>query len=189
MEELIDYISEGISDAFCSNAFDTADITDGLHCVSEDSFNALLDGNFTLSDIDYTSLFENIDDGIEEESVRNVVASTNEAYNCLSNNDEYNMNIMNNNADYAEEISFGSKYTEDEIQKFKSDVDKAQYEMKCRENDVNNWESKVSLNNTKEHRLNGDYDNALKRLNEAKSRYNFAANRYNDAVSRYNNAK
>jgi len=87
------------------------------------------------------------------------------------------------------EISFGSKYSDSEIQKMESDVDMAEHEMKCRENDMNNWRSKVSLNDTKEHRANGDYDNAVRHFNEAQSKYNSAVSRYNSALSKLNNAK
>lgn len=84
--------------------------------------------------------------------------------------------------------SFTGKYTDAEIDKLTQDVDKAQHEVTVRKNDVSNWESKVSLNNTKEHRDNGDYAHAVSKLNEAKSRYNSAVDHLNDAKSRLNNA-
>ena len=87
------------------------------------------------------------------------------------------------------DISFGSKYSDAEIQKMESDLDMAEHEMKCRENDMNNWRSKVSLNDTKEHRANGDYDNAVRHFNDAQSKYNSAVSRYNNALSKLNNAK
>lgn len=87
------------------------------------------------------------------------------------------------------EISFGAKYSDAEIQKMESDVDMAEHEMKCRENDMNNWRSKVSLNDTKEHRANGDYDNAANHYNEARVKYNSAVDKYNSALSKLNNAR
>lgn len=87
------------------------------------------------------------------------------------------------------ESSFlGSKYTDAEIDRMRSDISSAEYEMKCREHDVNEWESKVSLNNTKEKIANGDYAAAVSRLNEAKSRYNAAKVAFDHAKSRLNNA-
>lgn len=89
----------------------------------------------------------------------------------------------------SSDISFGSvKYTDAEIDKMEHDVDMAEYEVSCRKSDVSLWESKVSLNNTEEHRANGDYANAISRLNEAKSRYNNAVDRLNSAKSKLNNA-
>lgn len=89
----------------------------------------------------------------------------------------------------AKSISFTGKYSDEEIDKMKHDVEMARSEVNARKNDVNNWKSKVSLNDTKAHHANGDYEYAVRRLNEAKSRYNYAVDRYNSAVSKLNNAK
>lgn len=86
------------------------------------------------------------------------------------------------------EVSFTGKYSQAEIERMKSEVDSAKYNMKCRENDVRNWESKVSLNDTKKGHENGDYAHAVQRLNQAKSAYNEAVSRYNSAQSRLSNA-
>ena len=90
---------------------------------------------------------------------------------------------------HADKISFEGNYTQDEISRFEHEVRMAEHEMNCRKSDVGNWESKVSLNDTKEHRANGAYDNAIRHLNDAKSQYNSAASRYNSAVSKLNNAR
>lgn len=82
----------------------------------------------------------------------------------------------------------GSHYTDAEISKLKSEVSRTEYEMNCRQGDVREWESKVSLNNTKEHISNGDYDNAVRHLNEAKSRLSTAKSAYESAKSKLNNA-
>ncbi len=82
----------------------------------------------------------------------------------------------------------GSHYTDAEISKLKSEVSRTEYEMNCRQGDVREWESKVSLNNTKEHIANGDYDNAVRHLNEAKSRLSTARSAYESAKSKLNNA-
>lgn len=103
-------------------------------------------------------------------------------------NDNLLGEYSNSESDHSE-ISFGSKYSESEIQKMESDVDMAEHEMKCRESDMNNWRSKVSLNDTKEHRANGDYDNAVRHFNDAQSKYNSAVSRYNNALSKLNNAR
>lgn len=91
-------------------------------------------------------------------------------------------------ASESSDISFGSKYSDAEISKMKSDVDRAQNEVTARRNDVSNWESKVSLNDTKEHRANGDYSHAVSKLNEAKSRYNHAVDELNSAKRKLNSA-
>lgn len=88
----------------------------------------------------------------------------------------------------ASEVNFTGKYSPAEIDRMKSEVDSAKYNMKCRENDVRNWESKVSLNDTKKGHENGDYAHAVQRLNQAKSAYNEAVSRYNSAQSRLSNA-
>lgn len=89
----------------------------------------------------------------------------------------------------ASSIPFGRSYTKDEIRKLEHDVDVAKSEANAYKSDVSNWESKVSLNDTKEHRENGDYAHAVKRLNQARSDYNYAVDRYNSALSKLNNAK
>lgn len=89
----------------------------------------------------------------------------------------------------SSQIHFGAKYTDAEIDKMKTDINMAAHEVSCRKSDVELWESKVSLNNTKEHRENGDYANAESRLNEAKSKYNSALDRLHDAKTRLNNAR
>lgn len=88
----------------------------------------------------------------------------------------------------AGEVSFTGKYTQAEIDRLKSEVNSAKYTVKCRENDVRNWESKVSLNDTKKGHENGDYNHAVQRLNQAKAAYNEAVSRYNSAQSRLSNA-
>lgn len=68
------------------------------------------------------------------------------------------------------------------------DMPRAENEMKSRELDVSEWEIKVNLNNTKEEIASGNYENAVKRLNEAKTRYYIARSAYNSAKSKLNNA-
>ena len=98
-------------------------------------------------------------------------------------------NKIKSNSSEGSDLSFlGANYSDAEISKMKSDVERAEYEVSCRKNDVSNWESKVSLNDTKEHRANGDYAHAVSKLNEAKSRYNHAVNELNNAKRRLNNA-
>lgn len=89
----------------------------------------------------------------------------------------------------VKELSFGSsQYSKEEIDSMRSEVDRTEYAMKCRKDDVSNWESKVSILDNPDAHKNGDYANAVNRLNEAKSRYNAAADAYNQAKSRLNNA-
>ena len=88
------------------------------------------------------------------------------------------------------EVTFGSSiYTDAEIDKMEHDVEMAESEVIARKSDVSNWESKVSLNNTEEHKAKGDYANAVSHLNEAKSRYNAAVDRLNAAKAKLNNAR
>lgn len=87
------------------------------------------------------------------------------------------------------EVSFlGAKYTDAEISRMRDDVARAEYEVNCRDHDVKEWESKVSLNNTKEKIASGDYAAAVSRLNEAKSRYNAARSALSSAQSKLNHA-
>ena len=97
------------------------------------------------------------------------------------------MNDVRNKNGY--EPSFeGSHYTDAEISKLRSEVSRTEYEMKCRQDDVREWESKVSLNNTKEHIAHGDYENALNHLNEAKRKLSNAKSAYESAKSKLNSA-
>lgn len=87
------------------------------------------------------------------------------------------------------EVSFlGAKYTDAEISRMRSDVEHAEYVVKCRANDVHNCEVKVSLCNTKEKILNGDYESAVRRLQEAQTSYNYAVEAFNKAKSKLNHA-
>lgn len=140
----------------------------------------LFDSNLMDDDI--------LDDDLEEfldinESFINVEALSDDSTSVDGSDD------ITANPDGAYDPSFlGAKYTDAEIDRLRSDVSNAEYEMKCREHDVSEWESKVSLNNTKEKIANGDYAAAVSRLNEAKSRYNAARAAYDRAKSRLNNA-
>lgn len=98
--------------------------------------------------------------------------------------------LASSNADLYEshELSFTGKYSKAEIERLQREVDSAEYEVKCRDNDVRNWESKVSLNDTKEGHANGNYDHAVRRLNQAKAEYNDAVSRRNSAKSKLSNA-
>lgn len=88
------------------------------------------------------------------------------------------------------EVTFGSSiYTDAEIDKMEHDVEIAESEVIARKSDVSNWESKVSLNNTEEHKANGDYANAVSHFNDATSRYNAAVDRLNAAKAQLNNAR
>lgn len=100
-----------------------------------------------------------------------------------------NIDVSDSPLEHHVDISFAGKYSPDEIKVLEHNVDSAKYEMHCREIDMHNWETKVSLNNTNEHKLNGDYDNALSHFKEATSRYNNAVYHYNSAVSKLNNVR
>lgn len=156
------------------------EMDDDFQCVSKDLF---LGDDVSSYDIG-TSFFP------EEMSETFLCNSFDDIYN-----EEHEFEDVNSFTDIEErvtgnaDISFGSNYSEEEIQKLKSDVEKAEYERKCCEDKVREWESKVSLNNTTEKKMNGDYDNAMRYLNEAKYRYNNAVSHYNDVLSKYNNAR
>lgn len=87
------------------------------------------------------------------------------------------------------QVSFTGIYSESEIEKFEHDVEMAYSKVKSSESEVSNWKSKVSLLNTKAGHSNGDYENAVRRLNEAESHYNDAVDEHNRAKSRLNNAR
>lgn len=169
IEELFDNISDGVSDLF-ENDMESSSAIDALSGVSENVMDSFLNGDFSSSDVDFTSLFEDASD-------------------VGDNITELDVGILDESDNHADEVSFGANYSDAEISKMKDDVERAEYEVSCRKSDVSNWESKVSLNDTPEHRKNGDYNHAVDKLNEAKSRYNNAVNRYNNAVSKLNNAR
>lgn len=169
IEELFDNISDGVSDLF-ENDMESSSAIDTLSGVSENVMDSFLNGDFSSSDVDFTSLFEDASD-------------------VGDNITELDVGILDESDNHAGEVSFGANYSDAEISKMKDDVERAEYEVSCRKADVSNWESKVSLNDTPEHRKNGDYNHAVDKLNEAKSRYNNAVNRYNNAVSKLNNAR
>ncbi len=87
------------------------------------------------------------------------------------------------------QVSFTGIYSESEIEKFEHDVEMAYSKVKSCESEVSNWRSKVSLLNTKAGHSNGDYENAVRRLDEAESHYNDAVDEHNRAKSRLNNAR
>jgi len=90
---------------------------------------------------------------------------------------------------HGDQISFGKNdYSDAEISRMKSDVERAEYDVTCAKNEMKNWESKVSLNDTKEHRENGDYEHAVQKLNEAIAHYNDAVSKCNSAKAKLNNA-
>lgn len=95
---------------------------------------------------------------------------------------------IGNTAHEAEPSFGGAHYTDAEIDKMKREVSSAENILNNRKSDVSNWEQKVSLNDTKSHKANGDYDHAVDRLNEAKSRYNDALDKLNSAKEKLNNA-
>ena len=96
---------------------------------------------------------------------------------------EYDPKDHSPNGDRKPEISFSGKYSKEEIDRMKREVENKEYELSCRKNDVSNWESKVSL--LKNHK---DYGNALAKLDQAKSRYNRVKEELDKAKSRLNNA-
>ncbi len=102
--------------------------------------------------------------------------------------DSYSLTAPSDDLYESHELSFTGKYSKAEIDRLQSEVDSTKYEMKCRDNDVRNWESKVSLNDTKEGHANGNYNHAVRRLNQAKADYNNAVSRYNSAKSKLSNA-
>lgn len=107
----------------------------------------------------------------------------------LDNGDEEFLDeVMNEVHSTSKDPSFGSIYTNSEINKMKEDVSNAEYIMKCRKEDVKLWESKTSLNDTKEHIKNGDYENALRHLDKAKREYQDAKYAFEKAKSKLNNA-
>lgn len=170
IEELFDSISDGISDLL-GNDIEPSDAIDALSGIPENAMDSFLNGEFNSSNVDFTSLFEDTSD-------------------IVSNNiDGMDVGILDENDNHVGEVSFGANYSDAEIGKMKDDVERAEYEVSCRKSDVSNWESKVSLNDTPEHRKDGDYSHAVDKLNEAKSRYNNAVSRYNNAVSKLNNAR
>ena len=173
IDEVVDFVAESTS-SFWENSDTIIEGTpDLIGDVSESAIYALADGNYNDAGLDFSDLF---DTGEVEDSQFSSDETMGEAHISIEEQNDSN------------EVSFGSKYSDAEISKLKSDVDHAQSEVNARRNDVSNWESKVSLNDTKEHRANGDYAHAVSRLNEAKSRYNHAVDELNNAKRKLNSA-
>lgn len=171
--EIVDALSEGTSSLYESTSSVIENISDFVPDVSKSDIYALADGNFCGTRVDFSNLFD----------------SGNDLEDCFSSTiDEENSQVQYQVHDDSSQVSFGAKYTEAEICKMNSDVDSAQSEVNACKREVNNWESKVSLNDTKEHRANGDYSHAVDKLNDAKSRYNHAVDELNNAKRRLNNA-
>ena len=169
IEELFDSISDGVSDLF-GNDMEASSAIDTFSGVSENVMDSVLNGDVSSSDVDFTSLFEDASDVVD-------------------NVNGVDVGIFDDNDNHAGGVSFGANYSDAEISKMKDNVERAEYEVSWRKSDVSNWESRVSLNYTPEHRKNGDYSHAIDKLNEAKSRYNDAVSRYNNAISKLNNAR
>lgn len=188
IEDLFDSISDSVSDLF-GNDIEASDAIDALSGISENALDSFLNGDFSSSNVDFTFLFEDasniVSDNINGMDVG--VDNTLESIN-MTNPMQQDIGILGENDNHAGEVSFGGNYSDVEISKMKDDVERAEYEVSCRKSDVSNWESKVSLNDTPEHRRNGDYSHAVNKLNEAKSHYNDAVSRYNSAKSKLNNA-
>ncbi len=171
-----DFIETGISDGLYDPYSDGyMDMSDDFGSGLGEADGSILDDEFSPSAYTFPSFEEMSEDSLNDD-VNDRIEDADYCDHTIKNSDAHN-------------ISFGGKYSDEEIQKLKDDVDKARYEMRCREREVCDWESKVSLNDTKEHRAKGDYENALRHLNDAKSKYNDAASRFNDALYRYNSAK
>ena len=79
-------------------------------------------------------------------------------------------------------------YTPEEIASFRAKVERLEYIVSVKKNNVHNWEWKVSLNDTKDKRANGDYAYACKRLSEAKTELRNAEAELKEAKARLNNA-
>lgn len=87
------------------------------------------------------------------------------------------------------DASFGKvTYTPEEIANFRSKVERLESTVSVKKNNVHNWECKVSLNDTKEKRANGDYAYACKRLSEARAELRNAEWDLKEAKARLNNA-
>ena len=187
IEELFDSISDGISDMF-ANEIEVPNTLDVLYSASENAMDSFLNGDFSSSNVDFSSLFEDTSN-LASDNVSDMDFGIDNTYSSeyIENDDSLQHGIEAND-NHAGDVSFGSSYSDAEISKMRDDVEKAEYEVLCRKSDVSNWESKVSLNDTPEHRENGDFNHAVSRLNEAKSRYNDAVSQYNRAKSKLNNA-
>lgn len=189
IEDLIDNISDGISDLL-GNDIDASNAIDVFSGASEKVMDSLLNGDFNNSNADFTSLFEDTSNVIND-NVNGMDVGTEHAVESIdgANSMHQHSGVLGEKDNHADEIIFSSRYSEDEIKKMEEDVESAQYEVTICKSKVSNWESKVSLNNTQEHRKNGDYSYAIDKLNEAISRYNDAVSKYNSAKNKLNNAR
>ena len=75
---------------------------------------------------------------------------------------------------YGANVSFVGKYNEAEIAKLRDDVEKAKSKVANAKNNLENWESKLSLNNTEEKRRKGAYDHVKSLRDKAQGEYDSA---------------
>ncbi len=144
-----------------------------------------------MEDLDFDNFeFSETDDTSFEDSSSDSLIESDELLGNINSEDEFVDEVLNESPyeDVYDPAFMGSIYNEAEIENLKNKASSAEYEMQCRLRDVENWKSKLSLNDTKEHRENGDYYNALRHLQEAERRLSDARSSYNDAARKYNNA-
>ena len=67
-------------------------------------------------------------------------------------------------------------------------MEKAKSKVASAKNNLENWESKLSLNNTEEKRRNGDYDHVKSLRDKAKSEYDSACSDLKDKECKLRNA-
>lgn len=126
-----------------------------------------------------------------EEPSMDSFTESDEMYDRSNDDDEFDNEPLNEgNTEAERNLSFQSAhYNKDEIENLRQNYLRAEDEVKRCKTDVANWESKVSLNDTKENRLNGNYDNALNHLEKAKRRLYDATWSCKEAKIKYNNAR
>lgn len=168
IEELLDSLSDSVSEIFGNTDADVSALAESACDSAKKKLGSILDGNFSAAGMDFSSLFsDDMSSGVDPFGPEAETSNPASGYN----------------------VSFGGLYTQSEIDKFKDDMEKAQYELSCRESDVSNCESKVSLNNTTKGKENGDYQHAVKLLDQAKSARDAAKTAFESAKSKYYNAK
>ena len=160
---------------FLEELFDNDGILSGVDDFSDDA-------DFDDPLMDFDSLDDFKDGGIDSDTdlAGDLDASLDDD---LFADTDFDNDIQDNS-----QVSFTGKYSQEEIERLKRDVSDAKSLEHTYQDKLDNLKSKLSLNDTEEHRKKGDYDYVLGKLNEAKQRLNDAKSKVKDAKSLLNDA-
>lgn len=160
---------------FFEELFGNDEILSGLEDFSDNA-------DFDDSSLDFDSLDDFMDDGMDSDMdlAGDLDISSDDD---LFADADFDKDTQDNS-----QVSFTGKYSQEEIKRFEKGVSDAKSLEKTCQNEVNNLTSKLTLNDTKDHHENGDYDYILSKLKKAKQSLNEAKSKVKAAESLLNEA-